>query len=92
MKATIRTVASNWRCVTDKDQIRATFEGKLEIDGKPVVVAKKDPQSLARQIFNLFRTKKTGTENPLSFRMDTAPYARLTKLGETMCHSRRSPA
>jgi hypothetical protein len=59
MKATLQTVSSSMTVIRDPAEIKAAFEGKLTVAGKPVLVTKgNDMAKTVAQIYRLFASHK----------------------------------
>jgi hypothetical protein len=59
MEATVQTVSSSMTVIRNPSEIRAAFEGKLTVAGKPVLVTKgNDMAKTVAQIYRLFASHK----------------------------------
>ena len=56
MEATLQTVSSTMTVIRDKTEIKAAFEGRLTINGKPVLVTRgnKNMSETVAQIYRLY--------------------------------------
>jgi hypothetical protein len=60
MEATLQTVSSTMTVIRDPAEIKAAFEGRLTVDGKPVLVTRgnSDMGETVAQIYRLFAAHK----------------------------------